>query len=177
MAAIFSFLILSPIVFSMGLVAWVNGLGLRRVALMGLMRRELLMGFLRMRMVAALVGVLLLAAVVTGLVIHAHGVVPIGVHETGVAVAKRTLLEGSLARAGWLKHTWALIKSRRAVVLAVIMRIIVTGIDAILRVVGVFVIVACAFFSLSIDLCIDVSGCLDESLDGKGLHVERDGVA
>ena len=166
MAAIFSVLSLSLIVFSMGLVglAWVTRLGLRRVALMG---------FLRMRRVAVLVGVLL-AAVVTGLVIHAHGVVPIGVHETGVAVAKRTLLEGKLARAGWLKHTWALIKNRRAVVLAVIMMRI-----GIVGVVDVSNTLAFAFFGLSIDidLCIDVSGCLDESLDGKGLHVERDGVA
>jgi len=46
--------------------------------------------------------------------------VPVGVHVAFVAVAKRSCTEGSLARAGWLENTWALLEGRWAEVLIVV---------------------------------------------------------
>ena len=46
--------------------------------------------------------------------------VPIGVHEAFIAVAKRSGAEGSLARTGWLKYTRAFLKGRWAEVLIVV---------------------------------------------------------
>ena len=59
------------------------------------------------------------AAVFAGLAIDTDVVVPVGMHESIVAVAQRTRLQGCLAGAGRLQHTGAPFQSRRAVVVAI----------------------------------------------------------
>ena len=83
----------------------------------GLMDRLGLVG----RVAGLLLGLLgVLAAVFAGVVVAADVVIPVSVHEAAVAVAERALVDGTLAGAGRLQNTGALLQSRRAVVVAIV---------------------------------------------------------
>jgi len=65
------------------------------------------------------------AAVFASLVVNAHFVVPVGVHEAFVAVAKRGVAQGQRAGAGWLEDTGALVQNGWAVVIVVIIAAVI----------------------------------------------------
>ena len=65
------------------------------------------------------------SAVFAGLlIIDADVVVPVGVHESVVAVAKRGSLQDGLASTGRLIDTWASLEGGRAIVLVVAVAIV-----------------------------------------------------
>ena len=68
---------------------------------------------------SSVISFVLLAAFLARLVVDTDRVVPVGVHESVVAVAERTGAESLLAWAWRLKHAGTTLKGRRAVVVIV----------------------------------------------------------
>lgn len=108
------------------IVVLIKGSGVYR-----LMRRPVdrLVDRLVHRLVMRLVRLVnMFATVIAGLIIHAHVMVPIGVHVAGVAVTKRPAAEGNLAWGGWLDHSRALLEGWWAVVLIVVVIAVVAAV-------------------------------------------------
>ena len=83
------------------------------------------------------------------LVIDADVVVPVGVHESLVAVAKRGSLQDGLASTRGLIDTWASLEGGRAIVLVVAVAIVPAFVMPVAAVIGVVVLGFDSHFGLA----------------------------